>query len=301
MSEEKRPTVYLVDSENVNDAWIQIATNMEAEDELLVFYTDKSPHMSYERVIELTRLTDRPVHWIKCVEGSNALDFQLVTELGARVVSEPDCEFVIVSNDNGFDAAVKYWAARNVPVRRMKSVDCKQFARTSREKKVREEKKRQRLQPVYEPGEEEEICVVEEQEEEEEVPAFFADIERLSRSIQMTKPTLFHDAFVCMYDQEVGDEIYYYMKEHKQELAYLSDNYLPKRKARVKNYFNMALDHAGGDATGADAVMEIYNHMDEPKKNLQKLNVEAVKKFGQEQGTSYYKVLKKHIKVMSKL
>ena len=300
MSEEKKPIVYLVDSENVNDAWIGIATNMEEDDEILVFYTDKSPHMSYEKVIELTRLSDRPVRWIKCVEGSNALDFQLVTELGARVASEPDSEFVIVSNDNGFDAAVKYWMARNIDVRRMKSADCRQFVRTSREKKARQEEKKRRIQPVYEPKQEdEEICVVE--EPEEEVPAFLTDIERLSRSIQMTKLTLFLDAFVCMYDQEVGDEIYYYMKEHRQELAHFSDNYLPKRKARVKNYFNMALDHAGGDCTGTDAVMEIYNHMDEPKKNLQKLNVEAVKKFGQEQGTGYYKVLKKHIKIMSKL
>ncbi len=50
MSEEKKPIVYLVDSENVNDAWIGIATNMEEDDEILVFYTDKSPHMSYEKV-----------------------------------------------------------------------------------------------------------------------------------------------------------------------------------------------------------------------------------------------------------
>lgn len=301
MSEEKKPTIYLVDSENVNDVWIGLASNMEDEDEILVFYTEKSPHMSYEKVIELTRLTDRPVHWIKCVEGSNALDFQLVTELGARVAGEPDCEFVIVSNDNGFDAAVKYWVARNITVRRMKSADCRQFARTSRERRAREEEKRKQKQALaaYESQQDEEICVVE--EPDEEVPVFFADIERLSRSIQMTKLTLFHDAFVCMYDQEVGDEIYYYMKEHRQELSHLSDNYLPKRKARLKNYFNMALDHAGRDAAGADDVMEIYNHMDEPKKNLQKLNVEAVKKFGQEQGTGYYKVLKKHIKIMSKL
>ena len=117
----------------------------------------------------------------------------------------------------------------------------------------------------------------------------------------MSKLTLFHDAFVCMFDQEIGDEIYYYMKEHKEELAGLSENYLPKRKARLKNYFQMALAHAGGDNSGTDEVMEIYNHIDEPKKNLQKLNVEAVKKFGQEQGSSYYKVLKKHVKIMSKL
>jgi hypothetical protein len=91
------------------------------------------------------------------------------------------------------------------------------------------------------------------------------------------------------------------MKEHAKELESLSENYLPKRKARLKNYFSLALSHADPGLTETDEIMEIYNHIDEPKKNLQKLNIEAVKKFGQERGTGYYKVLKKHVKIMSKL
>lgn len=292
MNQEKMPTVYLVDSENVNDVWIRLLNNMEAQDEILVFYTDKSPHMSYEKVIELTQLSDRPIRWIKCVEGSNALDFQLVTELGARVATAPEHVFIIVSNDNGFDAAVKYWTQRGKDVRRMKSTECKQL--------VRRRAELARIAGAEDPAK----VVVSPQETDKgdgQAFAYQADIEQLSRSIQMSKLTLFHDAFVCMYDQEIGDAIYYYMKEHKEEMAELSENYLPKRKARLKNYFNMALAHAGGDTTGTDDVMEIYNHIDEPKKNLQKLNVEAVKKFGQDQGSGYYKILKKHVKIMSKL
>lgn len=291
MNQKKIPTVYLVDSENVNDVWIRLVTNMEAQDEILVFYTEKSPHMSYEKVIELTQLSDRPIQWIKCVEGSNALDFQLVTELGARVATEPGHAFVIVSNDNGFDAAVKYWTQREKDVRRMKSAECRQLSRRHADKA---EFVADQLSPDA-------ALVQDEEDTSEQMFAYLADVEQLSRSIQMSKLTLFHDAFVCMFDQEIGDEIYYYMKEHKEELAGLAENYLPKRKARLKNYFYMALAHAGGDTTGTDDVMEIYNHIDEPKKNLQKLNVEAVKKFGQEQGSSYYKVLKKHVKIMSKL
>lgn len=268
-------------------------TNMEPQDEILVFYTEKSPHMSYEKVIELTTLSDRPIRWIKCVEGSNALDFQLVTELGARVALQPECAFVIVSNDNGFDAAVKYWTQREKDVRRMKSAECRQLTR--RHAADVQEKDAQQKEPYAEP------LMQESPEGSTEAYVYLPDIEQLSASVQMTKLTLFHDAFVCMYDQEIGDEIYYYMKEHQEELAGLSENYLPKRKARLKNYFSMALAHAGGDSSGTDDVMEIYNHIEEPKKNLQKLNVEAVKKFGQEQGSSYYKVLKKHVKIMSKL
>lgn len=293
MKQKKIPTVYLVDSENVNDVWIRLVTNMAPEDEVLVFYTEKSPHMSYEKVIELTQLADRPIRWIKCVEGSNALDFQLVTELGARVATEPGHAFVIVSNDNGFDAAVKYWTQRDKDVRRMKSAECRQLTHKRLEELEAERVSGQDMS--------EKRAAQPEDSASEQIYEYQADIEQLSRSIQMSKLTLFHDAFVCMYDQEIGDEIYYYMKEHQEELKGLSDNYLPKRKARLKNYFYMALSHAGGDTSGTDEVMEIYNHIDEPKKNLQKLNVEAVKKFGQEQGSSYYKVLKKHVKIMSKL
>lgn len=292
MNQEKIPTVYLVDSENVNDVWIRLVNNLEAQDEILVFYTDKSPHMSYEKVIELTQLSDRPIRWIKCVEGSNALDFQLVTELGARVATDPEHVFIIVSNDNGFDAAVKYWTQRGKDVRRMKSAECRQLVRRRAELSGADGAEDPAKAAVLPQGSD---------REDGQAFAYQADIEQLSRSIQMSKLTLFHDAFVCMYDQEIGDAIYYYMKEHKEEMAELSENYLPKRKARLKNYFNMALAHAGGDTTGTDDVMEIYNHIDEPKKNLQKLNVEAVKKFGQDQGSGYYKILKKHVKIMSKL
>jgi hypothetical protein len=288
MNQENRPTIYLVDSENVNDVWIRLVTCMKPQDEILIFYTERSPHMSYEKVIELTSLADRPMQWIKCVEGSNALDFQLVTELGARVAMDPECEFVIVSNDNGFDAAVKYWCHRDKKVRRMKSSECRQIAVTVPKESSRTESA---SQGGYEP-----------EDEEPQVECIYInEIEQLSRSIPMSKLTLFHDAFTCMYDQETGDDTYYYMKEHLEELEPLSENYLPKRKARLKNYLALALSHADPALTAVDEIMDIYNHIDEPKKNLQKLNVEAVKQFGQEQGSRYYKALKKHVKIMSKL
>lgn len=290
MSNDKKATVYFVDSENVNDAWIQLALVMHPQDEILVFYTEKSPHMSYERVIELTRLSNRKIEWIKCVEGSNALDFQLVTELGARVALSQDYAFVIVSNDTGFDAAVKYWVQRSKPVRRMKSTECKKLAQLLRAD-TESAKPEETAQPKLtgEPAQD----GLESQ--------YMADIEKLSASIPLSKLTLFHDAFVCMYDQAIGDEIYYYMKEHQDEFAGFGGHYLPKRKARLKNYFAVALAHTDCDTDGTDAVMEIYHHIDDPKKNLQKLNVEAVKRFGQESGSGYYKVLKKHVKIMSKL
>lgn len=124
--------VYLVDSENVGDVWVPLLAAAKAEEEIVVFYTQRSPHMNYENVRKLKE-TDREAVFIKCFEGSNALDFQLVTELGYRLCREPDCEYVIVSNDTGFDAAVRYWNEKDMPVRRLSGKECYRILRSSRQ------------------------------------------------------------------------------------------------------------------------------------------------------------------------
>ena len=99
---------YLIDSENVGDFWIPLLELPADSAELIVFYTKNSPHMSYDSLIKLKE-SDRKVTFIKCYEGTNALDFQLCSELGFLIAQNPGDEFIIVTNDTGYDAAVKYW------------------------------------------------------------------------------------------------------------------------------------------------------------------------------------------------
>lgn len=115
--------IYLVDSENVGDIWVPLLVASQAEDEVIVFYTQKSPHMNYENV-RMLKETDKEADFIKCFEGSNALDFQLVSELGYRLHENQECDYVIVSNDTGFDAVVRYWSQRKMPVSRLSGKDC---------------------------------------------------------------------------------------------------------------------------------------------------------------------------------
>lgn len=123
--------VYLVDSENVGDVWVPLLVSAKAEEEVVVFYTQRSPHMGYENV-RLLKETDKEAVFIKCFEGNNALDFQLVSEMGYRLCREPDCEYIIVSNDTGFDAAVRYWSERKMPVRRLSGKECYRMLRGGR-------------------------------------------------------------------------------------------------------------------------------------------------------------------------
>ena len=110
--------IYLVDSENVGDIWVPLLVASQPDEEVIVFYTQKSPHMNYENV-RLLKETDKEAKFIKCFEGSNALDFQLVTQLGYMLCENQENCYVIVSNDTGFDAAVRYWKQRNMPVQRI--------------------------------------------------------------------------------------------------------------------------------------------------------------------------------------
>lgn len=117
--------VYLVDSENVGDLWVtHILALADEEDEIIVFYTQKSPHMGYDTIRKL--LADgREVDFVKCVEGKNALDFQLVTELGYRLGSQKEeCEYIMVTNDTGFDAVVQYWKNVGKQVKRYNAKYC---------------------------------------------------------------------------------------------------------------------------------------------------------------------------------
>ena len=98
---------YLIDSENVGDFWIPLLDLPADETELIVFYTRNSPHMSYESLIKLKE-SDRTVTFIKCYEGTNALDFQLSTYLGYLIAKNEAAQpaYYIVSKDAGFTPMV---------------------------------------------------------------------------------------------------------------------------------------------------------------------------------------------------
>ena len=114
---------FFIDSENVGDSWIALLEKAAADDTILVYYTMKSPHMNYRNII-LLKESDKEITFIECNYGNNALDFQLCTDLGYRAHDIGDGEFIIVSNDTGYDAVVRFWKKRGVSVNRIKGSAC---------------------------------------------------------------------------------------------------------------------------------------------------------------------------------
>ncbi len=124
---------YFIDSENVGDSWIDLLDTASEEDEILVFYTEKSPNMKYNNLIKLKQ-APRDVTFMECCAGSNALDFQLSTELGYQVHDIGDTEFIIVSNDTGYDAVVTYWRERRIRIKRILGKTCSHIQQSQNEK-----------------------------------------------------------------------------------------------------------------------------------------------------------------------
>ncbi len=122
-----KQTIYLVDSENVNDAWVQLLPKLERRDRIIVFHTKNSPHFTTESASQMADFQSR-LTWEKCFTGTNGLDFQLVSRLGYLICKKPKATFVIVSNDTGFDAAIKYWVQEGKQVSRIRGASCKEEA-----------------------------------------------------------------------------------------------------------------------------------------------------------------------------
>ena len=72
--------IFLVDSENIGSLWSRLLPIVTEEDKMFVYYTEHSPYISYDHLLQIISYCKIP-EFVKCYEGKNALDFQLVSEL----------------------------------------------------------------------------------------------------------------------------------------------------------------------------------------------------------------------------
>lgn len=107
--------VYLVDTENVGSAWKELLPQKGSKDLIILFFTEHSPGISYYD-LDLIRQYPSSFDMIECIPGKNGLDFQLVSYLGYLLKTAPKTDYIIVTNDTGFDTVVKFWNQREMSV-----------------------------------------------------------------------------------------------------------------------------------------------------------------------------------------
>ncbi len=100
--------IYLIDTENVASEWIGkfYMLGMDSPDsKIIIAYTDKSSKLSYDQISFLLQSTRQDnIYFTKCRNGKpNALDFHIIGTVTKMLLENKDEEYVIVSNDTGFD------------------------------------------------------------------------------------------------------------------------------------------------------------------------------------------------------
>lgn len=101
--------VYMIDYENVKTGGLNGISRLTAEDSVIIFYSENANRLTFDLH---QRLMASPAHIEYrevTVGGHNALDFQLVTYLGFLIAKKPKGQYLIISNDRGFEHVVNFW------------------------------------------------------------------------------------------------------------------------------------------------------------------------------------------------
>lgn len=116
--------LFLVDYENVGNTGMKGCHYLNETDQVIVFYSEAKKNME-RRFLEAVTDTGCVFEVCKlCKNGKNALDFYIVSKLGELFGKGYEGIAVIVSRDNGFQAARDYWDKRAEHRRRVLLAAC---------------------------------------------------------------------------------------------------------------------------------------------------------------------------------
>lgn len=105
-------TLYFIDTENLGGLWttyVEKKYKQEPDCKILAFVTEKSTTLSWEMFEMFRKFNPKRFEICHAQNGEkNSLDFCLVARLGEEVTKNSKRNFVVVSKDKGFNAAITY-------------------------------------------------------------------------------------------------------------------------------------------------------------------------------------------------
>ena len=333
----EKKSIYLIDSENVGDLWVtHIIELAKEEDEIVVFYTQKSPHMGYENIRTLLN-SKRDVEFVKCVEGRNALDFQLVTDLGYRIGSaQEEEEYIIVTNDIGFDAVVQYWKKHEKDVKRYNGKICQGLYKQKMQEPAQTVEKHAEEMPLKEEviAHEKEVIILEnhnkisdtnEQENIEKKESLteikqeniekkesLTEIKQENVASVQEKELLqelisclgvnnsmeIHNALTVFLGSEKGKQLYSQVKGNLKEFD--SKQQL-KEEEKFNTYCQLVFSYNEKKETCPKQFSQFVYGAKDKRKNLNSFRSALQNQYGKEKGLQYYSMVKPHVRILNKI
>ena len=100
--------IFLIDYENVNSFGLAGISRLDAEDRVVLFYSQSANTLNFEILDEIMQSPVRTEKVNLNQSGRNALDFQLVTYLGYLIAKQSADDFYIISRDMGYVATQQF-------------------------------------------------------------------------------------------------------------------------------------------------------------------------------------------------
>ena len=308
---------YLVDSENVNDNWLMLLDMADENDEIIIFYTKNSPHMAYASVIKLLQ-EKRTIQFEACFEGQNALDFQLISYLGYLIGTDPSesSEFIVMSNDTGFDPAVRFWKKKGFVVNRINVNYCKLGLQRQKEDVVRtveeklpftdsasEEETSLPVQAVKEAPQEKPEALPSEDVHSEDLRsedfhlAGFPkeEVDTFINCFGKTNLVALHETFVHVYGQEQGQLIYKTVKD--DSYSFTAEAY--SHQDKIRHFTDIIFAHS--DVKDPGNFVSFLDSNKDKTKNLNGIRAIIIRTYGKDNGMKYYSLFKPYFKMISAL
>ena len=105
--------IYLIDFENVASEGLSGITQLDPEDQVVIFFSNNSKSLSMKMHILIGKSVCHLDYFEAAVGGKNALDHQVSTWLGYLIATEAaDRNYYIVSRDAGYKYLASFWAER---------------------------------------------------------------------------------------------------------------------------------------------------------------------------------------------
>lgn len=101
--------IYMIDYENVKTGGLNGISRLTEADKVIIFYSENANRMTFDLHRRLMACSAEIEYREVSVGGHNALDFQLVTYLGYLIAQNPGGQYLIISNDRGFEYVVNFW------------------------------------------------------------------------------------------------------------------------------------------------------------------------------------------------
>ena len=103
---------YMIDTENTGPKWEKLISSVNKSDRIVLFYTAHSTTVSMGALDEIISGKKR-LELIRSGIGTNALDMAIIIEIAQEIERLKDTcdthEFIIVSDDKGYDSAILHF------------------------------------------------------------------------------------------------------------------------------------------------------------------------------------------------